>query len=135
MKLTMLQVLLLVFLDQIFDCLYIICKHHKFLITTYLNTIIMTFGQVYFRTIDFFFFFINLGHTLSWGVGGVSGLLTRCSDSDPNHFGPIDPTIEENYNFVGTLLTEVNELFQDEYLHIGGDEVEISWKCWWVWYF
>lgn len=51
-------------------------------------------------------------------------------DSDPNHFGPIDPTIEDNYDFIRTLLTEVKDLFQDQYLHLGGDEVENSISCW-----
>ncbi|CAI6370437.1 unnamed protein product [Macrosiphum euphorbiae] len=68
------------------------------------------------------------GHTLSWGLGGIPGLLTECSDSDTNQFGPIDPTVEKNYNFIRTLLSEVSELFQDNYLHLGGDEVDSS--CW-----
>ncbi|XP_022179120.1 beta-hexosaminidase subunit beta-like isoform X2 [Myzus persicae] len=68
------------------------------------------------------------GHSLSWRLGGIPGLLAQCSDSDPNHFGPIDPTIEENYNFINTLLAEVNELFLDNYLHLGGDEVNTT--CW-----
>ncbi|XP_025418569.1 beta-hexosaminidase subunit beta-like isoform X2 [Sipha flava] len=68
------------------------------------------------------------GHTLSWGLGGIPGLLTQCSDTDPNYFGPIDPTVDENYSFIKTLLTEVNELFRDQYLHLGGDEVNMN--CW-----
>ncbi|CAI6374645.1 unnamed protein product [Macrosiphum euphorbiae] len=68
------------------------------------------------------------GHTLSWGLGGIPGLLTECSDSDTNQFGPIDPTVEKNYNFIRTLLSEVSELFHDNYLHLGGDEVDSS--CW-----
>ena len=70
--------------------------------------------------------FLYSGHSLSWGLGGIPGLLTECSD--PNQFGPIDPTVEENYNFIRTLFSEVSELFQDNYLHLGGDEVDNS--CW-----
>lgn len=73
-------------------------------------------------------FHIHTGHTLSWGIGGIPGLLTQCSDTDPNNFGPIDPTVDENYEFVKTLLTEVNQLFHDQYFHLGGDEVDMS--CW-----
>lgn len=68
------------------------------------------------------------GHTLSWGLGGIPGLLTPCSDPHPNLFGPIDPTVEENYNFIRALLSEISTLFKDKYLHIGGDEVDTS--CW-----
>lgn len=70
----------------------------------------------------------NLGHTLSWGPGGISGLLTQCIEVEPNYFGPIDPTINENYNFIKILLTEVDEIFRDQYLHLGGDEIDIT--CW-----
>ncbi|KAL5244270.1 hypothetical protein ACI65C_011680 [Semiaphis heraclei] len=68
------------------------------------------------------------GHASSWRLGGIPGLFTQCSDSDPNIFGPIDPTVKENYKFIGTLLSEINELFQDDYLHLGGDEVNST--CW-----
>lgn len=73
-----------------------------------------------------------LGHTLSWGLGGIPGLLTECSSGCDGikRFGPVDPTREENYNFIGALLNEVNELFKDPYIHVGGDEVEISVECW-----
>lgn len=71
---------------------------------------------------------LYLGHTLSWGLGGIPGLLTQCLESLPDYFGPIDPTIENNYNFIGTLLNEVNEIFQDHYLHLGGDEIKTF--CW-----
>lgn len=79
---------------------------------------------------DGFKYLNNLGHTLSWRFGGIPGLLAQCSDSDPNSFGPIDPTIEANYDFLRKLLTEVYELFKDQYLHLGGDEVEYTISCW-----
>lgn len=73
-------------------------------------------------------FYLYTGHTLSWRLGGIPGLLTLCSDPHPNRFGPIDPTVKENYNFVKTLLSEISALFKDKYLHIGGDEVDTA--CW-----
>jgi len=43
-----------------------------------------------------------------------------------DHWGVFDPTMdptrEEVYRFLDTLLTEVASLFPDEYFHIGGDE-------------
>ena len=36
---------------------------------------------------------------------------------------------EENYKLLEDILGEVSELFPSEYIHIGGDEVEMSqWK-------
>ena len=36
----------------------------------------------------------------------------------------LDPTKPEVYQFINTLIREVTELFPDEYIHIGGDEVD-----------
>lgn len=70
-----------------------------------------------------------IGHTLSWRYGaGVPSLLSECSDNNPELLGPIDPTLEENYRFIRTLFTEISELFRDEFLHLGGDEVNMT--CW-----
>ncbi|MCU5773375.1 beta-N-acetylhexosaminidase [Erwiniaceae bacterium BAC15a-03b] len=38
----------------------------------------------------------------------------------------LDPTNEEVYRFVDTLVAEMAEIFPDPYLHIGGDEVDAS---------
>lgn len=88
----------------------------------------------YYRNFEMFinigYLWTFIGHTLSWAPGGIPGLLTNCSDSESNKFGPIDPTREENYKFISTLFTEVSELFKDQYLHVGGDEVELSIDCW-----
>ena len=44
------------------------------------------------------------GHTESWGPGAGSGFLTQCYDKSgeaiAESFGPIDPTIDENYKIV-----------------------------------
>lgn len=70
-----------------------------------------------------------IGHTLSWRDGaGVPNLLCECPDNDPKLIGPIDPTLEENYHFIRTLFTEISELFKDKFLHLGGDEVNMT--CW-----
>lgn len=42
--------------------------------------------------------------------------------------GPINPIIDENYDFIYSLLEEVIEVFPDKYVHLGGDEV--GFECW-----
>lgn len=44
------------------------------------------------------------------------------------HFGPMNPAKQSTFDFIEALLEEVVQLFPDEYLHIGGDEVGYS--CW-----
>ncbi|KOC91347.1 family 20 glycosylhydrolase [Winslowiella iniecta] len=42
----------------------------------------------------------------------------------------LDPTRDEVYQFIDTLVGEMAEVFPDPYLHIGGDEVDASqWKA------
>ena len=70
------------------------------------------------------------GHTQSWGKA-APGLTTACYSAsgqpDGTH-GPIDPTREENWALLGALLAEAAQVFPDQYMHIGGDEV--SFACW-----
>ncbi|XP_039274796.2 beta-hexosaminidase subunit alpha-like isoform X1 [Styela clava] len=42
--------------------------------------------------------------------------------------GTLDPLNPEVYTFIGALYSELKNLFPDEYIHIGGDE--ISHECW-----
>jgi len=68
------------------------------------------------------------GHVRSWDA--IPDLLTPCYSGDkPNgYFGPINPTIEKNYVFLKEFFQEVGEVFNDPYLHLGGDEVYLG--CW-----
>jgi len=70
------------------------------------------------------------GHSLAWKA--QEGLLTTCYNTTTGlpdgTFGPVDPTKEENYHFLYELFSEVNQVFPDSYIHLGGDEVEFD--CW-----
>lgn len=45
-------------------------------------------------------------------------------------FGPINPILDSTWKFLSEFFKEVTELFPDEYLHLGGDEVDYT--CWCV---
>ncbi|ETN84645.1 hypothetical protein NECAME_17065 [Necator americanus] len=72
------------------------------------------------------------GHTGSWR--GQPELLTECFDSagkPTNLPNLIDPSNEENFKFLEEFLNEVVETFPDEFLHLGGDEIEdFIVECW-----
>ncbi len=69
------------------------------------------------------------GHTQSWGLG-IPDLLTECYEngSPADYTGPMDPTKEYVYSVLNTLFAELADVFPDDYVHLGGDEVDTS--CW-----
>jgi len=72
------------------------------------------------------------GHTHSWS--GQPGLLTECGMTKQQELyfrdlkGPINPIKEGTYEFLEELFQEVDEVFPDDYVHLGGDEVDFT--CW-----
>uniref|UniRef100_A0A670Y4S7 Beta-hexosaminidase n=1 Tax=Pseudonaja textilis TaxID=8673 RepID=A0A670Y4S7_PSETE len=66
------------------------------------------------------------GHTQSWR----KDILTPCySGKHPSgSYGPINPILNATYDFMMKLFEEVGNVFPDDYIHLGGDEVDFS--CW-----
>ncbi|XP_060057039.1 beta-hexosaminidase subunit beta-like isoform X2 [Erinaceus europaeus] len=73
--------------------------------------------------------FDSPGHTESWGKG-QKGLLTPCYDGErpSGAFGPINPALNSTYDFMSRFFSEVSKVFPDEFIHMGGDEVDP--ECW-----
>lgn len=71
-----------------------------------------------------------VGHTQSWGKGHPE-ILADCYDSrgrKTGRKGPLDPTKHATYALLRKLIEELVDVFPDQYLHLGGDEV--SFDCW-----
>ncbi|CAH8838472.1 unnamed protein product [Trichobilharzia szidati] len=68
-------------------------------------------------------------HTLSWGKA-YPDLLAKCyHDSKPTgRFGPMNPANDSTFEFLKNLFTEVTSQFYDNYIHLGGNEINIA--CW-----
>ena len=73
----------------------------------------------------------NLYNSLAeaWGLGAPD-LLTPCyANGKPNgQFGPIDPTNNFSFPFLTQFFEEIASVFPDDYVHVGGDEVDFG--CW-----
>jgi len=72
------------------------------------------------------------GHSDSWGLSHPE-ILTKCDKSKEGAnplpiYGPMNPTINITYDFLSRFFEEVSQVFPDQWVHLGGDEV--STRCW-----
>ncbi|KAL1501005.1 hypothetical protein ABEB36_006411 [Hypothenemus hampei] len=65
------------------------------------------------------------GHTASWGQSHPE-LLTPCEIFAT--YGPMDPSKDTTFTFLQEFFTEIRGVFKDNFIHLGGDEVDFS--CW-----
>jgi len=63
------------------------------------------------------------GHSACWGIG-YPQLFPNCPGQDP----VFDVTSNYTYNFMKQFLGEMSDLFVDQFVHLGGDEVADD--CW-----
>jgi len=59
-------------------------------------------------------------HTISW-IKGYPQLQGSANCG-------FDPTIESTYTFITNFLKEIVQVFHEKYIHLGGDELDLS--CW-----
>jgi hexosaminidase len=63
------------------------------------------------------------GHTKAIGNSHPE-LMAHC----PEPMDPLDPTNPDVFTFVETIYNDLKDLFPDDYVHVGGDEV--AFDCW-----
>lgn len=65
------------------------------------------------------------GHSKSWSYDEKTKNITLICGTNS---GQVDPTMDYTYEVLKNIFQELNEIFTDEFVHFGGDEVTYS--CW-----
>lgn len=71
--------------------------------------------------------FDSPGHTRALGESHPE-VLTPCHGQYEGMYGPVDPTKNSTYVFMQQLFKELIEVFPDNFIHLGADEV--GYECW-----
>lgn len=65
-------------------------------------------------------------HSLSWGQSpSQKDMVVQCASGG---YGQFDPTVDLTYQVMDDVLLQANATFLDNYIHFGGDEVDLN--CW-----
>lgn len=69
------------------------------------------------------------GHTASWGKA-YPEITTHCPELSASNINvvPLNPTHNMTFQVVGDVIKDVSNMFPDQFLHLGGDEVQT--QCW-----
>ena len=70
------------------------------------------------------------GHDTSWSIGMPDIFITCPGVPRRGNFGGfqrvIDPTLNTTWEFLEKFISELSGRFPDNYLHLGGDEVNVA---------
>ncbi|KAI5631849.1 glycosyl hydrolase family 20, catalytic domain-containing protein [Phthorimaea operculella] len=71
---------------------------------------------------------VSYRHTSSWGAAYPNPLTECYSNGKVTSLGPMNPIRNTTYELLRDLIKEVQGIFPDHYIHVGGDEVKL--QCW-----
>lgn len=64
------------------------------------------------------------GHAASWGKA-LENKKFACTFG-AGYMGPLDVSLSGTYQLVKEVFTEINDIFPDPVVHLGGDEVSLA---------
>jgi hexosaminidase len=83
--------------------------------------------------------FDNPGHSRAIGLDPYFTEIVRCFNKTDIYqvdgkfkikgtplSAPLDPSMDKTYEYIQGMLTDLNGLFKDSMLHLGGDEIDLT---------